>query len=104
MSFLDQFKSLFTSTTPADPNALWLYVKCKRCSTLLAVRVDLRNELSADYENGGFLLTKEMMDNKCFTLMRAQVRFDARRNIVEQKLDQGDFLTQAEYDQLKTKA
>jgi hypothetical protein len=101
MSFLDQFKSLFTRATPADPNALWLYVKCKRCSTPLAVRVDLRNELSADYENGGFLLTKEMMDNKCFTLMRAQVRFDARRNIVEQKLEQGDFLTQAEYDQLK---
>lgn len=92
MGFLDNLKSLF-STSNADLNALWLYVKCKQCGTPLAVRVDLRNELSPDYENSGYLLSKEMMDNKCFTLMRAEIRFDASRKIVEQKIDQGEFIT-----------
>lgn len=95
MGLINQLKSRFT--TPADPNALWLYVKCKRCGTPLAVRVDLRNELSVDYESGGYVLTKEMMDNKCFTLMRAAIRFDAKRNIVEQKVEQGEFITREEY-------
>lgn len=96
MGFLDSLKSLFTP--PADLNAMWLYVKCKRCGTPLAVRVDLRNELSADYESGGFVLSKEMMDSQCFTLMRAEIRFDAKRNIVEQKIDQGEFITKEMYD------
>jgi hypothetical protein len=96
MGFFDNLKSMFLP--PADPNAMWLYVKCKRCGTPLAVRVDLRNELSADYESGGYVLYKEMMDSQCFTLMRAEIRFDAKRNIVEQKIDKGEFITKEMYD------
>ncbi len=95
MGFLDNIKSMFAPRE--DPNALWLYVKCKRCTTPLAVRVDLRNELSIDYENGGYVLRKEMMDSKCFTLMHAELRFDAKRKIVAQKLDLGEFITKEEY-------
>ena len=96
MGFLDQLKSLFTPPT-GDPNALWLYVKCKRCGTPLAVRVNLANDLSADYDSGGYVLNKEMMDGKCFTLMTAEVHFDAGRKIVERKVDKGEFITREEY-------
>jgi hypothetical protein len=99
MSFLDSLKSMFTP--PADPNALWLYVKCKRCGTPVAVRVDLRNDPSLDDESNGYVLRKEIMDDKCFALMRAEIKFDARRNIIEKKIDKGEFITQDEYDQLK---
>lgn len=102
MGLLDSLKSLFT--TPTDPNALWLYVKCKRCGTPLAIRVDMRNELSADYESGGYVLSKEMMDSKCFTLMRAEIHFDAKRTIIEQKIAQGEFITQAEYETMTREA
>jgi len=95
MDLLDQLKAFFAA--PSDPNALWLYVKCKHCGTPLAVRVDLRNELSADYDAGGYVLHKEMMDNKCFTLMRAEVHFDAQHQITEQKIDWGEFMTQENY-------
>lgn len=98
MGFFDNLKSLFTP--PADPNAMWLYVKCKRCSTPLAVRVDLRNELSIDYETNGYVLRKEMMDNKCFMLMNAEIRFDTSRKIVEQKIDKGEFITKETYEAL----
>jgi hypothetical protein len=98
MGFFDQLKSLFNPSSGGDPNALMLYVKCKRCGTPLAVRVNLANDLSADYESGGYVLTKEMMDGKCFTLMRAEVRFDSARKIVEQKVDKGEFITREEYE------
>ena len=97
MGFLDSLKSMFTP--PADPNAMWLYVKCKRCGTPLVVRVDLRNELSADYESNGYILHKEMMDSKCFTLMHAEIHFDANHQIIERKIDHGTFLTKEEHAQ-----
>ncbi len=98
MGFLDQLKSLFNPQAAGDPNALWLYVKCSRCGTPLAVRVDLRNELSADYASGGYVLHKEMMDSKCFTLMHAEIRFDAQHKITEQKIEKGEFITREEYE------
>ena len=99
MGFLDQLKSIFTAPANAgDPMATWLYVKCARCGAPLAVRVDLRNEPSIDYESRGFVLNKEMMDSKCFTLMHAQVRFDARHKIVEKTIEKGTFITKEEYE------
>ncbi len=96
MGFLDRVKSAFASPG-SDPNAMWLYVRCARCGTPLAVRVDLRNEPSIDYETGGYVLHKEMMDNKCFLLMHAEVRFDDKRNVIERKVDKGEFITAEEY-------
>jgi len=95
MGFLNSLKSMFTA--PADPMTLWLYVKCKRCGSPVAVRVDLRNDPSHDDESDGYILRKEIMDDKCFTLMRAEIRFDARRNVTEQTMDKGVFITEAEY-------
>lgn len=99
MGFLDSLKSMFSS--PSDPMTLWLYVKCKRCGTPVAVRVDLRNDPSHDDESDGYILRKEIMDDKCFTLMRAEIRFDARRNVTEQTIDRGTFITQEEYEQAR---
>lgn len=93
-------KSLFAPSS-SDSNILMLYVKCKRCGTPLAVRVHLANDLNADYDSGGYVLYKEMMDSQCFTLMRAEIRLDAARKIVEQKIDQGEFLTREQYEALR---
>lgn len=98
MAFLDQLKSFFNQQPSADPNALWLYVRCSRCGTPLAVRVDLRNELNADYEHGGYTLYKEMMDSTCFSLMHAQVRFDDQRKVIEQSVEKGKLMTREEYE------
>ncbi len=96
MGFLDRVRSVFASPG-SDLNAMWLYVRCARCGTPLAVRVDLRNEPSIDYETGGYVLHKEMMDSKCFSLMHAEVRFDDKRNVIERKVDRGEFITPEEY-------
>jgi hypothetical protein len=103
MGFLDRIKTTFASSG-SDPNALWLYVRCARCGTPVAVRVDLRNEPSIDYENGGYILHKEIMDSKCFTLMSAIVRFDDKRGVVERTLDKGEFITREEYEKAKANA
>ncbi len=100
MSILKRVMSIFAASAGADPNVLWLYVRCSRCGTPLAVRVDTRNELSADYERGGYVLYKEMMDSKCFALMRAELHFDQRRNVTERRVDNGEFITRQDYEQM----
>ncbi len=100
MSLLDALKAFLTPPPPGKGIELWLYVKCKRCGSPLAVRVNLMNEPSIDYETNEYRLTKEMMDSKCFTLMRADLRLDAKRHIVEQKIDKGEFITREQYDAL----
>lgn len=97
MGMIDRIKSVFGSSGGTDPNVLWLYVRCARCGTPLAVRVDTRNELSADYEQGGYVLFKEMMDSKCFTLMRAEIHFDQQRNVTKQSVEKGAIITKEEY-------
>lgn len=84
-----------------DSNALWLYVQCSRCRTPLAVRVDRRNEISRDYEKGGMILRKEMMDNVCFQLMRAEIQFDEAGRIIAETVEHGKFLTRDEYESLR---
>lgn len=94
-------KSSSSKRRNGDSNALWLYVQCDRCGTPLAVRIDRRNEISPDYESGGMLLRKEMMDNVCFHLMRAEIHFDEGGDAKSQTLDGGKFLTPEEYEALK---
>ncbi len=103
MGIVDSIKSMLGGRSgPQDPNVLWMYVRCKRCGTPLAVRVDLRNDPSHDYESGGYILRKEIMDGKCFTLMRAEVHFDQQRNIVDKTIEQGEFITKEEYESAQT--
>jgi hypothetical protein len=101
---MDWLNKLFSKGTSGskragdDPNALWLYVQCSRCGTPLAVRIDRRNEISPDYEAGGMILRKEIMDGVCFQLMQAEIHFDSQGNVTSQEVDRGKMLTREEYE------
>ena len=86
-----------------EADVLWLYVQCGRCGAPLAVRINRNNEISHDYEAGGYILRKEMMDSKCFQIMYAEVRFDNQGNITSQQVDRGKILTREEYEALPKK-
>lgn len=106
MSF---FRKLFSGGNPllpkasdsSDPNAWWLYVQCGKCGAPLAIRIDLRNDISTDYETNGRYLRKEIMDSSCFQLMYAQVHFDGNGKVISQTIERGKFLDRAEYETVK---
>ncbi len=98
---MDWLTKLFKPAMGEDTNVLWLYVQCDRCGTPLAVRINKRNEMVPDYENGGYELHKEMMDSKCFQLMHAEMHTDAQGKVDSKNVDHGRFLTRAEYETLK---
>ena len=102
MSFL---KRLFGGGDQArDDRAMHLYIKCGRCGTPVHVRVDLHNDLAADYgdtDTEGYVLRKEVMDDRCFRLMHAEIVFDARRREVSRTIEGGEFITQEAYEAMK---
>jgi len=91
MRMLDRLLS-----SPAQNGALWLYVRCGHCGAKVRVRVNLINDLSAS-DDGGYILRKDILDDKCFRLMRAEVRFDSRRRVSSRTIEGGEFITREEY-------
>ncbi|MGB8644643.1 MAG: hypothetical protein WCF84_05365 [Anaerolineae bacterium] len=98
MDWLNRIKSAFSGRAAGAP-VLWLYVQCNRCKTPVAVRINLYNDPSLD-EAGGYVLRKEIMDSKCFQLMRAELHLDQQRRIKEQAVEGGKFLSKDEYEKL----
>lgn len=86
----------------ADPDALWLYFRCNRCGSVVRVRAHKRNDLNrVEEENGfpgAFVLHKDVMDNKCFQLMHADIYFDASYQVVASEVQGGELVSQEEYE------
>ncbi len=101
MDFFNRIKSAFAGGGVSSP-ILWLYVQCNKCGTPVAVRVNLFNDPSID-DQGGYILRKEIMDNKCFRLMSAELRLDDSRRIKDQTIEGGKFITRQQYEQLSGK-
>ncbi len=100
MSFLKRLSSMLTGGAPGerDRDAFWLYVRCDRCGEKLRLRVDRKFEIHPDYDQGGYVLRKEIMDGRCFQLMYAEIHFDPAWNITSRDLHgEGTFLTPEEF-------
>lgn len=89
---------------PRGDGAIHLYVRCERCGAPVHVRVDPRNDLSIEYGDGeapaGYRLVKEIMDSRCFRLMRAEIDYDAAKREVSRRIEGGAFIGQDEYERL----
>lgn len=90
-----------------DDGAIHLYARCGRCGAVVHARIDPRNDLLPEYGDGddlsGYRLVKEMMDARCFRLMRAEIEYDSRRREISRAIDGGTFITRDEYDRLASK-
>lgn len=99
MSFLKRLSSILTGGAGegGERNAYWLYVRCDRCGEKLRLRVDRQYEIQPDYDQGGYVLRKEIMDGTCFQLMYAEVHFDPAMRVTSRDLRGGTFITAEEY-------
>jgi hypothetical protein len=102
---MNLLKRLFGGAdAPAADNAIHLYVRCDRCGAPVHVRVDPRNDLVIEYgdddDASGYRLIKEIMDSRCFRLMRAEIEYDRGRRELNRKIEGGAFVSREEYEQL----
>lgn len=86
---------LFASSS--EGTVLWLYARCDQCGAKVRVRIDLYNDLSWT-DDGGYILRKETMDNRCYRLMTAVLRSSNARCVTSREISSGEFITKDEYE------
>lgn len=101
---MNMLRRLFGGGGAPTDNAIHLYVRCKRCNAPVHVRVDPRNDLLIEYgddeDTSGYRLIKEIMDSRCFRLMRAEIEYDRGRREINRQIEGGTFISKEEYNQL----
>jgi hypothetical protein len=96
-------KRLFSGGGRRAPDtALWLHVRCKRCGEAIRIRVDRRYDVASEWRNPGepgpaYTMHKDIVGARCFQRIAVDVGFDARMQMVEQRVTGGDLLTADEY-------
>ena len=93
--FIESLKGLFSSKplSSAD-NLLVLNVKCGHCGETVTLRVNTVTDLQPDWDSGkgGYLLSKEVQDSKCFKIMKLTARFDQEKNLLEKSVSGGEIV------------
>ncbi|MBN2148726.1 MAG: hypothetical protein JW726_15165 [Anaerolineales bacterium] len=74
-----------------------LEVQCLRCKEILTARIDLRNDLSPEYENSdtpsSYYCRKVIIGNQmCFQQIELILKFDAQRRLIDKTISGGKFL------------
>ena len=105
---MNLLRRLFGGGAAPSDGAIHLYVRCNHCGAPVHARIDPRNELMIEYgdddDAAGYQLHKEMMDARCFRLMRAEVAYDRSRRELSRQIEGGTFISKEEYDQLTVQA
>lgn len=99
MSFL---RKIFGGGTSGD-NAMYFYIRCNQCQEAIRIRVNPGNDLSPVFEEDsdqpvGYELSKEIMGNKCFNLMRGTWQFDRSRHVTGSEISGGKEITREEFE------
>lgn len=92
MNFL---KKLFGGFSARPEKRYYVFqVKCKRCGEIIEGRVDLDNELSVEYEQGGdfYYARKVLMgdgSNRCYQQIEVGLKFDQSRKLIDRRIESG---------------
>lgn len=107
MSLWDRLRGLFGSASQDDDSdddgeAFYLYIACDRCSDLVAVRVNRRNDLSQQFNPStgavtSYLYQKGIVDQRCFRPIHVTLRFDSAQREEMRDIAGGRFLSRDEY-------
>lgn len=97
MSIFEQVKNFFSPSSKSNEMVLLLAVKCQRCGDIIQTRINLRNDLSAEYDDRGqptYFCRKELMSSKglCFQRIEIELTFDANRHLIHKEARGGIFV------------
>ena len=95
MSIFKKIANLFNPPGGSDANAYWITARCNRCGETIRSRINLNNDLSVEYEDGGltYICRKVLMgEGRCFQRLEVELTFDANKRLINHEITGGQFL------------
>jgi hypothetical protein len=99
MGFIKKLSEFFGSSGPqkAPDYAMYITVKCKRCGETIQARIDLRNDLTIDYDGEGsgptYFCRKVLIgEQRCYQTVEIELTFDRKKKIIQRQISGGDFV------------
>jgi hypothetical protein len=98
MGLIKKLSDWFSPSSKPDEQAYWLTAKCLRCGEVIRSRVDLRNDLSLEYEEEGggatYFCRKVLMgeSGRCFQRIEVELTFDADHRLTQREISGGEFI------------
>ncbi len=102
MSFLKKIASVLSSKGAEEGEALWVYVRCDKCGETIKTRIDLRHDLTPNYNAEGrvtdYFSRKVLIGSRgCFEPIEVKLTFDAQRRVTSREITGGQFISKEEY-------
>jgi len=100
VGFLKRLSGLFRASSPESKDISYLFnVQCDRCGEIIQARVNLRDDLSAHYDEEGnathYFCRKVLIGKeRCFRPIEVLMTFDAQRCLTDQKINGGHFIVE----------
>jgi len=98
MDLLKRLSTLFAATAQDSGSNLYsLAVQCNRCGEIIHAQINLANDLSVEYDEAekvsSYICRKVLMGKQhCFQQIEVTLAFDARRKLVDRKIEGGKFV------------
>jgi hypothetical protein len=97
MGFLKNLGKLFTRQSFADSSGYFIYARCNRCGEIIEARINLFNDLSAEYDDNGrvesYYCRKILVGSqRCYQPIEIGLKFNEKRELVDQTITGGKFV------------
>ena len=101
MGILDKLKKLFSGGPAGGAPLLGIAVRCDRCGEIIHGQINVHNDLSVQYEGDDlfYYCRKGLVGGKetrCFQEVIVEYTFDARRNVIDRRVEGGRFIDDGE--------
>ena len=96
MGFFKKLSGFFTAPAPGG-STFWIAVECARCREIIRARINLFNDLSANFDDNekisSYVCRKVLIGQQhCYQQIEVSLTFDAKRKLIEQKIQGGKFV------------
>jgi len=97
MNLIKKLTTLFAAAAQGGGNTYAVAVRCNRCGEVIRAQVNLSNDLSVEYDQGGkvtsYFCRKLLMGRqRCFQQIEVTLTFDAQRKLIDRKATNGQFV------------
>ncbi len=93
---MNLLKKIFPSAPAQSSSRFYSFaVQCNRCGETIERRINLANDLSADYEDDRLVYHVRKVvigSGRCFQQIEVEFTFDSSHNVIERQISGGRFV------------